>query len=305
MRQNLIRIMFGIVFIGLVSFVMVIGLGDHKNIVQAREVLKLYTGKYLKDQQYGLPHSFNSLYLNNLRTKYSDSVPLPDFIDLESGRVSIGCIGQCSQQEIESNTISIKAFSIARTETSVEQWDACVAAGHCNHLPYNFRWGRGNLPVLNVSWNEVQIYIDWLNKNTSGGYRLPTNHEWEYAARAGTNSQYPWEDQALDCERVRFGSPSWKSPTKHDCQIVGTRPVDSGEENPWGLKHILGNVAEWVSDCQVGNELQIAGEQCLLARSNRGASWCTEATGVSVLHRRNYFKHLRYNRVGFRLARDI
>jgi formylglycine-generating enzyme required for sulfatase activity len=95
-----------------------------------------------------------------------------------------------SQHEV---TIS-KPFAVGRTEVTFAEWDACVAAGACAKASDN-GWGRGHQPVINVRWDEAKDYIAWLSRITGKEYRLLTEAEWEYAARAGTTTAYSWGDE--------------------------------------------------------------------------------------------------------------
>ena len=268
----------------------------------------------------------NKRYLAKLKDENPlDQLELPTMLKIKSGTVTMGCIG--SEQdcigkikadstasfnkdnkrnkgfdgfelpETELKRVDVTAFQIAETETTVEQWDLCVAHGGCDHMPDNYNWGRGDLPVVNVSWTDVQQYLSWLNSVTVGGYRLPTNAEWEYAAKASTTTRFPWGDELPECDKVRHGSPPWMPKKTHRCQNEGTWSVKSKEPNPWGLYHVIGNAAEWVSNC--GNREAGCGEHI-----NRGGNWVTEPE-TSVLHSRDYTTDHRYNRVGFRLARSV
>ncbi len=243
--------------------------------------------------------------LNKLLQKYSNAeVPTSTMISIQPGRYVKGCIGESCEQKINNDSIKmvdVAAFEIGETEVTVEQWDICVAMKGCDHMPDNYGWGRGDLPVVNVSWIDVQQYITWLNSVTEGRYRLPTDAEWEYAAKADTKTRFPWGDSLPECDEVRHGSPAWVPPDQHRCQIKGTWSVRSKTPNPWGLYHVIGNAAEWTSDC--GTDAQ-GFDDCNKTHINRGGNWCTEVN-TSVLHTRPYDTTHRYNRVGFRLARDI
>lgn len=258
----------------------------------------------------------NKRHLARLKEQFPlDRIPVPNMISIEAGVVYMGCLGtpESCEEQIKNNTqgfanglderifspitkVTVDTYQIAETETTVKQWDVCVAHGGCQHMPDNYGWGRGDVPVLNVSWNDVQQYINWLNSVTSGDYRLPSNAEWEYAAKAGTSTRFPWGDDLPKCDQVRHGSPNWIPKKDHHCQVSGTWPVKSKTPNPWGLYHVIGNAAEWVSDC--GRRAAGCDEHL-----NRGGNWATEPK-TSVLHTRDYITDHRYNRVGFRLARS-
>jgi formylglycine-generating enzyme required for sulfatase activity len=85
-----------------------------------------------------------------------------------------------------------KPFAVSKFEVTFEEWDACVAAAACPRVPDH--WGRGGMPVINVSWGDAKQYVGWLSQSTGKEYRLLTEAEWEYAARAGANTRYSWGD---------------------------------------------------------------------------------------------------------------
>ena len=121
---------------------------------------------------------------------------------------------------------------------SFDQWDACVADGGCDdYRPEDEGWGRGRRPVINVSWKDAQAYVRWLSEKTGQPYRLPSEAEWEYAARAGTTTLYSWGDDIAP-ENANYGLRGGRTTE------VGTYPA-----NP-GLYDMHGNVGEWVEDCQ-------------------------------------------------------
>src|ERR1700678_1036840 len=90
-------------------------------------------------------------------------------------------------------TISIRRpFAIGRREVTFAEWDQCADAGACKHRPDDHGWGRGSRPVINVSWDDTKLFITWLSQKTGQKYRLPSEAEWEYAARAGTTTPFWW-----------------------------------------------------------------------------------------------------------------
>jgi len=146
--------------------------------------------------------------------------------------------------------VCLEPFEIGKYEVTFAQWDACVDDGGCTNRPDDEGWGRGDRPVINVSWEEAQDYIRWLNINTGEGYRLPTEAEWEYAARAGTTTAYSTgpcitTDQANYDGTFEYGDCHNQS----DVDLHKTMPVGSYPPNPWGLYDVHGNINEFVQDC--------------------------------------------------------
>jgi hypothetical protein len=183
-------------------------------------------------------------------------------------------------------------FEVGRYEVTFAQWDECVAAGGCNgYRPDDQGWGRGNRPVTNVSWNDAQAYVQWLSSQTGERYRLLTEAEWEYAARAGTTTNFSWGDQDPVCDQSAGNGANFGG-----CTDDRTRPVGSFQPNGFGLYDVHGNVWEWVEDCYDGS---------CSSRVIRGGSW---ANGPGWL--RSPFRLWSYpgendNVVGFRVARTV
>lgn len=135
-----------------------------------------------------------------------------------------------------------RPFAIGKYEVTFDQWEACVEAGGCEYRPDDEGWGRGDRPVIHVARTDAETYVDWLSRRTGEEYRLPSEAEWEYAARAGTQTARWWGDE-LGEGRV----PCDGCGTRWDDQ--STAPVGSFPANPWGLHDMLSNVSEWVADC--------------------------------------------------------
>jgi formylglycine-generating enzyme required for sulfatase activity len=151
-------------------------------------------------------------------------------------------------------------IAISETLITFDQWDYCVRAGKCRALS-DMSWGRGEHPAINVTWDDAITYVNWLNETTPGGYRLLSEAEWEYAARAGTNSTYWWGDSMLpgyaNCLGCNPADPN------------RTTPVKTFRPNPFGLYDVAGNVWQWVYDC-VGNYLT---GQNYVSAPDDGLSW--------------------------------
>ncbi len=139
--------------------------------------------------------------------------------------------------------VTIEApFAIGEHEVTFAQWDRCVEAGGCEHEPDDEGWGRGDRPVIHVTRTDAKQYAAWLSERTGETYRLPSEAEWEYAARAGTGTARWWGDE-LGEGRV----PCDGCGTRRDGE--STAPVGSYPANPWGLHDMLSNVEEWTADC--------------------------------------------------------
>ena len=147
--------------------------------------------------------------------------------------------------------VSIAApFALGVYEVTFSEWDACEEDGGCRGYSPNDRgWGRGRRPVINVNWADAQAYVQWLSEKTGKRYRLPSESEWEYAARAGTRTLPPWGDNESERCRHANGEDSPKEVKPCDDGHAGTAPVGSYQANVWGLHDVLGNVWEWTEDC--------------------------------------------------------
>ena len=133
-------------------------------------------------------------------------------------------------------------FAIGKYEVTFDEWDRCVVAGGCDYRPEDRGWGRGDRPVIHVSYRDAEMYLAWLAEVTGRPYRLPSSAEWEYAARAGTTTARWWGDEVGSghavCEECGL---EW--------EVGSTAPTGSLPPNPWGLHDMLGNVSELAADC--------------------------------------------------------
>jgi formylglycine-generating enzyme required for sulfatase activity len=139
-----------------------------------------------------------------------------------------------------------KPFAVSKFDVTFAEWDACFSVGGCLHRPIDYGWGRDRQPVISVSWNDAKAYVAWLSKMTGKDYRLPTEAEWEYAARAGTTTAYYWGDEIGENNTNCNGCGS---------ELGGkqTAPVGSFAPNAFGLYDMFGNVWDWVEDCYHNN----------------------------------------------------
>ena len=194
-------------------------------------------------------------------------------------------------------------FAVSKFEVTFEEWDACVAAARCPRVPDH--WGRGRMPVINVSWGDAKQYLAWLSELTQKEYRLLTEAEWEYAARAGSTTRYFWGDdpRAGNANCDGCGS-SW------DRQQ--TAPVGSLKPNAFGLYDMLGNVWEWVEDSWHENYKGAPMDNSAWLRGGdpnyrvvRGGSWRNESELVRTAIRRSRNINVRFDTLGLRIARTM
>ena len=198
--------------------------------------------------------------------------------------------------------VRVERFALGRTEVTFAQYDACVDAGGCAERPNDRGWGRGERPVINVSWEDAQAYVDWLSDATGEAYRLPSEAEWEYAARAGTTTRFAFGDEISPAE-ANFSR-----------NVGGTWEVGSGAANDWGLFDMHGNVWEWIEDCWHDNYegaprdgsawLQSHDGDCW-RRVVRGGSWIYEPELLRSAFRLRYGRDIRNHFLGFRVARTL
>jgi formylglycine-generating enzyme required for sulfatase activity len=161
-----------------------------------------------------------------------------------------------------------RAFALAKTAVTWDQWEACVRDGRCDGAGVDIAlrtrdngepnpdyrdYGRGNRPVVGLSWYDAQAFVGWLNAKTGedDAYRLPSEAEWEYAARAGTSTAFPWGAE-LDHDHGNFGQDGnglGGRAEGRDVWVNETAPVASFPPNAFGLYDMHGNTFEWTEDC--------------------------------------------------------
>lgn len=144
------------------------------------------------------------------------------------------------------HTVTIaRQFAVGQFEATFDEWDACVADGGCNgYSPPDQGWGRGRRPVIGVSWIDAKAYVAWLSKKTGKPYRLLSEAEWEYVARAGTTTPFWWGNSISTSQANYYGENGTTGEFRGR-----TAPVDAFAPNPWGLYQVSGNAAEWTEDC--------------------------------------------------------
>ncbi len=196
-------------------------------------------------------------------------------------------------------------FAIGKYEVTFEEYDRFAEATE-RDLPDDEGWGRGRRPVINVNWEDANTYCAWLGEQTVRTYRLPSEAEWEYAARAGTTTPFSTGD-TITTEQANYdGNYPYAGDEKGEYRKK-TLPVGSLEANPFGLADMHGNVWEWVEDIYQGSYEGAPADGSAWLKDGslrvvRGGSWFYGAGLVRSAFRYGYEPGFRYFNLGFRCA---
>ena len=232
----------------------------------------------------------------------------PEMVVIPSGSFRMGCLnddGDCTVNESPVHTVRVPRFAVSKYEVTFEQWDACVDAGGCGgYSPIDFGWGRNDRPVVYVTWREAQSFVTWLAAQTGADYRLPSEAEWEYAARAGTTTKYHWGNE-IGINRANCDGCG----SQWDDRL--TAPVASFDANICGLHDMHGNVWEWTEDCWNDGYDGAPSDGSAWAsgrcddRVLRGGSFADEPTRLRTASRVAITSAARGGHIGFRVARSL
>ena len=276
--------------------------------------------------------------------RFRDCPECPEMVVVPSGAFRMGAPESEKDSSIDErpvHTVSVRSFAAGVYEVTVAEWDACLTAGGCEgylpeewdacltaagcegYLPEDGGRGRGLHPVVNVSWEMVQLYVQWLSERTGRRYRLLSESEWEYAARAGSEAKYHFgNDEARLCaygnvadETVLPNDRVWleKAPCSDGAMYL-TR-VGSYKANAFGLHDMQGNVSEWVQDCWNWDyqgapsdgtawESGDCSEYVIRGGSYAAGPRMVRSAGRSILHMQ-VSEDNHSQRVGFRVARTL
>ena len=233
-----------------------------------------------------------------------DGTPGPDLIALRGGAYVKGdSQGNGDVDEKPLITNKPKAFAIAIYETTFEEYDRFCDDTRRNK-PDDSDWGRGQRPVINVSWEDAVAYTKWLSRKTRQNYRLPSDSEWEYAARAGSKTRYWWGNEVDKAKANCEGCGSLWDGEK-------TAYVGKFLPNNFGLHDTAGNVFEWVADCLQSSfaEAPIDGAPMdkpgCGKRIIRGGAWSFPAKEIRSANRWRDFPSRKSDDTGFRVVREL
>ena len=220
--------------------------------------------------------------------RFRDCAECPLMVVVPAGSFMMGASWDenwLGYDDIPLHPVSVGSFAVGVYEVTFAEWDACVATGGCGgYRPDDWGWGRGQRPVTNVSWDDTQLYVDWLSRRTGERYCLPSESAWEYVARAGATEL-----------------------------SAGGAEISAGSgPNAFGLHGVHEKVWEWVQDCW--NESYVdapddgnarKSRSCSNSRISRGGTWYFVPRISSLATRNMDIASDRYSNVGFRVARTL
>ncbi|MEH2522404.1 MULTISPECIES: SUMF1/EgtB/PvdO family nonheme iron enzyme [unclassified Bradyrhizobium] len=228
-------------------------------------------------------------------TPAAASIREPEMVSLRGGSFAMGSNEDASEKPVRQ--VSVKPFAMGKFPVSVQEWNACAAAKACGFTAS----GKGDAPVSNVSWSDAKQYVAWLAETTRKPYRLPSEAEWEYAARGGTQTRFWWGDQLqpgmVNCKNCS-DIPAIDQPVK----------VGSLKPNPFGLFDMGGSVDQWVEDCWHRNYQGAPAdgsawvENACPSHVIRSGSWRKDSDYARTSSRGSYDTNVRYPTHGFRVA---
>ncbi len=239
----------------------------------------------------------------------------PEMVVLPSGSFTMGSpASEAGRDADEGPQRSVRigyALAVGKYEVTWAEWEACVADGECGgHRPSDQGWGKGTRPVINVSWDDAQSYVQWLSRKTGQRYRLLSEAEWEYAARAGTTTPFHTGATISTGQANYDGNYTYGSGVKGEYR-QRTTPVGSFPANAFGLHDMHGNVWEWTQDCWNGSytggptdgSAWTTGD--CTRRVRRGGSWFSSPLFLRSAGRSWYITSNRISNTGFRVARTL
>ena len=287
--------------VGLATCFLVSTLADHDFIVdyEAGRYSFQMTASALAAEQ-------GSTQAPKLGAEFRDCARCPAVVVIPAGRFTMGSPEDdpdARANERPRHEVTIAGpIAVSKFETTFDEWDACAAARACPQAPDH--WGRGRMPAINVSWNDAKQYAAWLSQVTGQQYRLLTEAEWEFAARAGAATRYSWGNSPGEGEANCDGCGSrW--------DLRQTAPAGAFKPNAFGLHDMQGNVWEWVEDAWHDDYDGAPNDGSAWASGDpdyrvvRGGSWRNETAVIRAAIRDKRNIHVRFDTLGFRVARMV
>jgi formylglycine-generating enzyme required for sulfatase activity/energy-coupling factor transporter ATP-binding protein EcfA2 len=290
---------------GLIGTLLLIsGLGIAYAIATNRARLRLLADLYVR----GMVLSANSEQALKPGDRFRECSTCPEMVVIPAGAFMMGSPeneeGRNEDESPQHHVTIAKPFAVSKFDVTFDEWDVCYELRGCRNRPDDGGWGRGNRPVFNESWYDAEDYAKWLSKETGKDYRLLSEAEWEYAARAASQTVHYWGDALGTGNANCFGCGSqWDGKQ--------TAPVGSFPPNAFGLYDMAGNLYQWVQDCTHDDYDDAptdgsawTGKDCR-GRVMRGGSWFDRPESVRSANRYGLPADFLYNGVGLRIARPL
>jgi len=249
------------------------------------------------------------------KDSFAECINCPEMMVVPAGRFTLGSPANepgRNPDETEVQVSIAQPFAVGKYAVTFDEWDACVADQGCNgYKPSDEGWGRGQRPVINVSWQDARAYVAWLSRKTGKTYRLLSETEREYVTRAGTTTPFWWGSSITPAQanyNVSYLYPGGGSVGTYRAQTV---PVDSFAANPWGLYQVHGNVWEWSDDCWTASNTGNPGDGTARQTGDcnrhvvRGGAWFNSPAFLRSASRGSYPTSNRSKGFGFRIARTL
>jgi formylglycine-generating enzyme required for sulfatase activity len=234
--------------------------------------------------------------------RFRDCSTCPWMVRIPAGSFIMGQ-GAREPEALPAHRVDIRLFALAETPITVADWKRCLAAAGCASMP-RIRVTEDRTPIHNVSWEDAVQYASWLSRTTNQPYRLPSEAEWEYAARAGSTTRYWWGD-SIGVALANCADCGGQQNT------AGPLPVDALKPNAFGLYGMLGGVDQWVADCWFPSyqgapaDGSVRDAKACMKRVLRGGSFRETQQRITLASRGNYDAGVRYIVNGFRVARSL
>jgi formylglycine-generating enzyme required for sulfatase activity len=234
---------------------------------------------------------------------FQDCPTCPTMVRIPPGSLMMGQ-GAKDPAATPAHHVVLKGFALGQYPVTVAEWNACRGDGGCGPPPRMAPEAKDDTPIHNVSWDDTQIFIAWLSRRAGHAYRLPSEAEWEYAARAGTTTRYWWGDQPGAALANCAGCGGTQDPR-------APLPVATFQPNPFGLYGMLGGVAQWMQDCWLPNYHNAPSNgsaretPSCMQRVLRGGSFRAGVDDIMPTARGSYDAPVRYLANGFRVARNL
>jgi formylglycine-generating enzyme required for sulfatase activity len=242
-------------------------------------------------------------------SEFKDCEECPQMVVIPAGEFTMGSPPSELNAEAQHRVTIAAPFAVSKFEITFDDWDLCDKEGGCRGDRYN-GWGREKRPAIHISWADAKAYVNWLSGKTGKSYRLLSEAEWEYAARAGTITRFAFGD-SLSPDKANYdGSTDGSGPS--DVNRQKTTPVGSFPPNGFGLHDMHGNVSEWVEDCwhdEYTAKAPTDGSPWLDGNCNgrvmRGGSWEDSQEELRSAARVGEYKNNSSYADGLRIARGL